>query len=385
MTVFDFIREELDEIRELGLFRVFRSIESGKGATVRINGRELINFCSNNYLGLANHPKGQKKAAEMLKKFGTGAGASRLVSGNFKLHEELESKIAKFEKTQASIVFPTGYMANLGTIQALVGEGDAVIVDRLDHASIIDGARLSGAKLLVYSHRDTKQLAKVLERSKAFRRRLIVTDHVFSMDGDIAPIEQLARLAARYHAMLMVDTAHSTGMLEFKLRWPRMAENMIVMGTLSKAIGSLGGFVAGKKGLIDYLRNRARSFIYTTALPPSVAAASIASLDILSKDDKPSKRMWANVKYLKEKLKPLGFNTMGSQSQIVPLFIGDTQLAVRLSAYLFENGIFLSAIRPPTVPKGTSRLRLTVTAMHSKDDIDVLASKLAEAKEKFIG
>lgn len=377
MGIFDFIKEELDEIRSQGLFRALNPIEEGRGAKVKIKGRTLINFCSNNYLGLAGDPRVIRKTKEILKKYGVGSGASRLVSGNYDVHEELEAKISEYERTPASIVFPTGYMANLGTMQALVGPGDAVIIDRLNHASIIDGARLSRAKLLVYPHKDMQQLEKTLQGSESFKKRLIVTDYIFSMDGDIAPIDKLIELAKKYKAMLMLDTAHSTGILDLKVK---DMSNVIIMGTLSKSIGSLGGFVSGSQNLIDLLRNKARSFIYTTALPPAIAAASIASFDIISRDCSLKEKLWDNVNYLKKKIKPLNFDLLGSETQIVPIMIGDARRAVEISNSLFSSGIFLSAIRPPTVPKGTSRLRLTVTAMHAKSDIDYLISKLSRIK-----
>jgi glycine C-acetyltransferase/8-amino-7-oxononanoate synthase len=382
MGIFDFIKEELDGIRKAGLFRTLRTIEEGKGARVRIRGKEFINFCSNNYLGLAGHPEVIRKTKEILKKHGVGSGASRLVSGNFEIHDELEAKISKYEGTPASIVFPTGYMANLGTMQALVGAGDAVIIDRLNHASIIDGAKISGAKLLVYPHRDMEELEIILKHAQIFKKRLIVSDHVFSMDGDIAPAEKLTELAIKYKSMLMLDTAHSTGVLDLKIK---NKTNVIIMGTLSKAIGSLGGFIAGSRDLIDYLKNKARSFIYTTGLPPAMAAASLASFDIIEKDSSYKEKLWDRVNYLKKKIQPFAFDTLGSETQIIPLVIGDARIAVDISNRLYSSGIFLSAIRPPTVPKGTSRLRMTVTAMHSKNDIDFLASKLKEIKEIYFG
>ena len=382
MGVFDFINEDLEEIKKEGLFRTIRPIEWGSGVRIKINGKKLINFCSNNYLGLSNDPRVVKKTSEILEKFGVGAGASRLVSGNFKVHEELERRISRFEGTEASIVFPTGYMANIGTIQALVGAGDAIIIDRLNHASIIDGARLSGAKLLVYPHKDMMQLEKILKNASGFKKKLIVTDHVFSMDGDIAPVKELLELSLKHDAMFMLDTAHSTGILDLKVK---DMSHLIIMGTLSKTTGSLGGFISGKRDLIDYLRNKARSFIYTTGLPPSIAAASIASFDIISRDKSLRNRLWHNVKYLKQKMNGLDLDTLGSQTQIVPILIGDAVLTIEVSNNLFCSGIFLSAIRPPTVPKGTSRLRLTLTAMHEEKDIDYLVSKLREAKEIFLG
>jgi 8-amino-7-oxononanoate synthase len=359
----DFIEQELNKLKEEG---AFRQLKTPKNA---------INFCSNDYLGLSKHPKVIERAASILKKYGVGAGASRLVSGNFDVHEELESKIAEYEKTQASIVFPTGYMANLGTIQALVGAGDAVIIDRLDHASIVDGARLSGAKLLVYPHKDTDALEKILKKASSFKRKLIVTDHIFSMDGDIAPVNELAALADKYDAMLMVDVAHSTGILDLDIS-PKYRNNLIIMGTLSKAVGSLGGFVAGTSGLIDYLRNKARAFIYTTALPPAIAAASVASFEIMMDEPQLKEKLWDNVKYLKDKIKKLGLDIMDTQTQIIPVMIGDSKKAVEISENIYKRGILLTAIRPPTVPKGTARLRLTVSAAHSRGGIEKLISIL---------
>jgi len=383
MKRFDFIKSELLELKKEDLFRTMRTIENSDGPRVTIEGKELINFCSNNYLGLADHPKVIDRAITILRKYGVGAGASRLVSGNFDIHEQLETAIAEYEGTEAAIVFPTGYMANLGVIQAMVGHEDAVIVDRLNHASIIDGARLSGAKLLVYGHNYMEKLEKVLKKKAVgCRRKLIVSDFIFSMDGDIALAEEMLHLARKYDAMLMLDVAHSTGVVDLIL--PE-GHNIILMGTLSKAIGALGGFVAGSQSLIDYLRNKARAFIYTTALPPAIAAAALASFEIISKDNSLQKKLWSNVEYLRKKLEPLKFDTIGSETQIIPLMIGDTKTTLDISQFLFDHGIFLSAIRPPTVPKDTSRLRLTVTAMHTKSDIDHLVSKLAEAKEEYLG
>ncbi len=276
-------------------------------------------------------------------------------------------------------------MANMGTIQALVGKDDAVIIDRLDHASIIDGARLSGAKLLVYPHRDMYRLEKILAKANNFRRILIVTDHVFSMDGDVAPLYELAALSKKYNAMLMIDTAHSTGILPLEMKYPAAKRDMIIMGTLSKAVGSLGGFVSGTSKLIEYLKNKARSFIYTTALPPAVTAASIAALEIIRKDDSFRRAIWNNIAYLKKRLARMALNTMGSTTQIIPIFVGDAKKAMKASEFLYDKGILLSAIRPPTVPEGTSRLRLSVTAKHTKEDINKLADLLDEMKGEFLG
>ena len=347
----EFIEEELKQLKDSGLYRSLKTIEKGK---------KYINFCSNDYLGLSRHPKVKEKAIEIIREFGFGAGSSRLISGNSIIHEELEKRIAKLKKREAAIVFPTGYMANLGAITALVGEGDAVIIDRLDHASIIDACRLSKAKLQVYPHKDLAALEKILKRSDKFKKCLIVTDTVFSMDGDIAPLAEISRLAKRFNAMFMTDDAHATGVIDLA----NPAD--IVMGTLSKAIGSLGGFIAGSAKLIDYLRNKARSFIYTTALPPAACAASIAAIEIIEKEPERIERLRMNSRLL------------GSETPIIPIIIGDAGKTMEISGKLFESGIFVPGIRPPTVPEGEARLRITVTSEHTKEDIECLASLLRE-------
>jgi 8-amino-7-oxononanoate synthase len=379
MTIFDFIDEELSSLKEDGLFRTLKTIEKVNGISYKVKGKEVINFCSNNYLGLSFSPAIIRSAEVALKEFGAGSGASRLVSGNYSLHEQLESAIAMYHKTPAAIIFPTGYMTNLGTIQGLVGAGDAVIIDRLDHASIVDGARLSGAKLLVYAHKDMKALEKVLKKAKAYKKRLIISDHVFSMDGDVAPVDEMTFLAKKYDAMLMLDVAHTIE--PFVSKDP----NVIIMGTLSKTIGSLGGYIAGSSKLIDYLRNKVRAYIFTTALPASIVASAMAAFEILMNDKYLVKGLKDNVEYARNAINKLGFDTMGSTTQIIPISIGDASKALKISEFLFDKGILLSAIRPPTVPNGTSRLRLSITALHTKEDIDKLVSALKLAKEKFLG
>lgn len=348
--MFEFINQELEELKKTGLYRSLRLIDLKKHKI----------FCSNDYLGLSQHPKVKEKAIETIKAFGFGAGASRLISGNTAIHEELEKKIARFKKREAAVIFPTGYMANLGAITSLVNENDTVIIDRLNHASIIDACRLSKAKLQVYAHKDMSALEKILQRSDKYRRRLIVTDAVFSMDGDIAPIKEICGLGKKYNAMTMADYAHATGVIEIE------GEPDIVMGTLSKAIGSIGGFIAGSLELIDYLRNKARSFIYTTALPPSACAASLAALEIIETDPEPLRNLRINSRFFK------------SETPIIPIIIGDAVKTMEISAKLFDRGIFVSGIRPPTVPEGQSRLRITVTATHTKEDLECLASSLQE-------
>lgn len=374
--MFEFINQELEELKASGLYRSLRTIEKINGNHVTIGEEDYLNFCSNNYLGLAGHPQVIEKAAEALKTFGFGAGASRLICGNTILHEELERKIAQFKNRQAAIVFPTGYMANLGAITSLVDENDTVIIDRLNHASIIDAGRLSKAKLQVYKHCDMQSLKSVLQRSEKFRRRLIVTDSVFSMDGDLAPLPEIVPLAKEFDAMTMIDDAHATGVIGKSGRGSEEHFNIpgkidIVMGTLSKALGSLGGFVAGDQRLIDYLRNKARSFIYTTALPPAACAAAMSAIEIIEADLGLLHQLKHNISLYHSLV-----HTPGSLSPIIPIMIGDAKKTMDLSQKLFAKGIFLSGIRPPTVPEGESRLRLTVSAIHSKEEIEFLVSVL---------
>ncbi|HDY68390.1 MAG: 8-amino-7-oxononanoate synthase [Candidatus Scalindua sediminis] len=375
------ISNELKKIKKSGLYRELNIVEGAQGPHVKIKGRKYISFCSNNYLGLANHPEIAKAVEDAVKKYGWGAGASRLISGNMKLHETLEEEISKFKRKEATIVFPTGYMANIGTICSLVSSGDLVICDRLNHASIIDGCRLSGATFRVYPHRDTVKLENILKKSSKYPRKLIVTDTVFSMDGDLAPLPDIVRIARKYKAMVMVDEAHGTGVFGKNGRGVVEHFNLnekvnIVMGTLSKAVGSLGGFVSGDKNLINYLRNKARTFMYTTALPPAVCAASIAGIKLIQKDHSLRESLWRNVHYVKEGLKLLNLNLVSSESPIIPVMIGDAKKAVNMSSFLFESGVLIPAIRPPTVPDKSSRLRVTVMATHTRADLDKLIDVL---------
>jgi glycine C-acetyltransferase/8-amino-7-oxononanoate synthase len=378
----DKISNELKEIKKSGLYRELNIVEGAQGPHVKIKGRKYISFCSNNYLGLANHPEIAKAVEDAVKKYGWGAGASRLISGNMKLHETLEDEISKFKRKESTIVFPTGYMANIGTICSLVSSGDLVICDRLNHASIIDGCRLSGATFRVYPHRDTVKLENILKKSSKYPRKLIVTDTVFSMDGDLAPLPDIVRIARKYKAMVMVDEAHGTGVFGKNGRGVVEHFNLnekvnIVMGTLSKAVGSLGGFVSGDKNLINYLRNKARTFMYTTALPPAVCAASIAGIRLIQRDHSLRESLWRNVCYLKERLKLLNINVISSESPIIPVMIGDAKKAVDVSRFLFKRGVLIPAIRPPTVPDKSSRLRFTVMSTHTRADLDKLLDVLS--------
>jgi 8-amino-7-oxononanoate synthase len=376
-----YISDELNKIKESGLYRELNILESPQGPHVKIKGRTYISFCSNNYLGLANHPEITKAVEDAVKKYGWGAGASRLVSGNMKLHKTLEDEISEFKKKEAAIVFPTGYMANIGTICSLVSSGDLVICDRLNHASIIDGCRLSGADFRVYPHRDVGKLENILKKSTGYPHKLIITDTIFSMDGDIAPLPDIVRIAHEYNAMVMVDEAHGTGVFGKNGRGVVEHYNLdeevkIIMGTLSKAVGCLGGFVSGNSDLISYLRNKARTFMYTTALPPAACAASIAGIKLIRKDHSLRESLWRNVRYVRERLKLLNLSIISSESPIIPIMIGGAKKAVDVSEFLFERGILIPAIRPPTVPIESSRLRITVMSTHTKDDLEKLLDVL---------
>ncbi|MGD0016920.1 MAG: 8-amino-7-oxononanoate synthase [Verrucomicrobiia bacterium] len=375
---------ELELARAAGLYRSLRHIESPQGPRITLDGREFLNFSSNDYLGLANDPVLKRAAVTALKKYGVGAGASRLICGNLAPYDKLERKLARLKDKEAAIVFGSGYAANVGTICALVGEGDVVILDKLDHASIIDGARQSGATIRVYPHKDMRKLETILTQSKDFRRILIITETVFSMDGDLAPLAEIVELKEQYGAWLMIDEAHATGLFGKYRRG--LAETVgvekqvdITLGTLSKALGCAGGFVLGSQTLIDYLRNRARSLIYSTALPPSVCASAAAAVDFVASDDghKRCDKLWRNVSELKNGLAKMGIQNE-SQSPIIPIIVGKETAAVEMSQRLFKRGIFVPAIRFPTVPKGKARLRVTVTARHSAEDIQTFLKEFGE-------
>ena len=378
-----YISDELSKIKESGLYRELKAVENAQDTRIAIEGKTYLSFCSNNYLGLANHPYVIEAVKKAVDEYGWGACASRLVSGNMTLHEALEKEISRFKRKDAAIVFPTGYMANLGVISSLVSGGDLVISDKLNHASIIDGCRLSGADFRVYAHCNMEKLETILKKTSKYNRKLIVTDSVFSMDGDLAPLPDIVRIAKEYNAMVMVDEAHGTGVFGENGRGVVEYFNLdnevdVVMGTLSKAIGSLGGYVCGDDDLISYLRNKARPFMYTTALPPAVCAASIASINLIQEDPSLREVLWNNVCCIKERLGSLGVDMISSQSQIIPLLIGDTQKTVDISKLLYERGILIPAIRPPTVPANSSRLRMTVMSSHTQADLESLFNSLRE-------
>jgi len=381
MSKMDWVRDELKQLKESGRYVPIRVLQSPQEAWVKIEGRNLLNMCSNNYLGLANHPEVREAMKKAVDEYGVGAGAVRSIAGTMEIHIKLEEKIAHFKHMEDSIVYQGGLLANLGTIPALVGKDDVIFSEELNHASIIDGVRLSGATKIVYSHLDTKDLEnKLKENRRSGMKSLIVTDGVFSMDGDIAPLNEIADLGIKYDSMVYVDDAHGEGVLGRNGRGIVDHFNLvdkvdIEMGTFSKAIGVMGGFVAGSHDLIDYLKQRARPFLFSSALNPPEIAAIMKSIEIMERDDSLLRKLWDNSKFLKEGLSSLGFNTGKSKTPITPVIIGDEKKTVEFSNALYKEGVFASPIVYPTVPKGTARIRLMPSAIHSKEDIQFAIDK----------
>lgn len=370
----NWLKAELDHLNQAGLRRSLRSAMTAPTGRILLDGREVILLGSNNYLGLSVHPKVIEAAAEAVREYGTSASASRLMSGNCQRYAELEAKIAEVKGTEAALVFSSGYLANIGTIPVLAGDGALILSDALNHASIIDGCRLSKATKQIYRHGDVEHLESLLMGSAQFRRRLIVTDGVFGMDGDIAPLPEICNLAEAYDAMVMVDDAHSFGVLGeqgggtieyFGLE----NRGVIQMGTLSKAIGGLGGYVAGSRVLIEFLMNRARGFIFTTGLPPATLAGASAAIDVMRSTPELRQRLLSNAQRLKTALLEKGFQLLPSETQILPLILGSADVASRFAEALLAHGVYAPAIRPPTVPEGTSRLRISVMASHTTEDL----------------
>jgi 8-amino-7-oxononanoate synthase len=373
----DDIHEELHEFDAQGLRRRLREVDFLGGMRASVNGRDCVLFCTNNYLGLADHPRVLERSQKALLRYGAGAQASRLVSGNFPIHRQLEEKTAAFKGSEAALAFPTGYMANLAAVSALVGEEDVLLCDRLNHASLIDACRMSKAKFMVYEHLSLEDLGKQLEKTSKYRRRLIVTDGLFSMDGDLVPLLKLMELANEHDAMVKVDDAHGTGVLGptgqgIVHHFPLKHFPAVVVGTYSKALGSMGGFVCGPKIFIEYLLNQARTFIYTTGLPPAVCGASLGAIEVLEQETSRVDKLWDNSKRIRDGLKALGYEIPRGAGPILPVVVGENEEAVKMSDRLLEEGILVVAIRPPTVPKGTARLRLSVSSAHSNEDIEKL-------------
>lgn len=376
MDPLHFIDEEISKLKETGLYNTIRTISSSLSSNVVVNGKKVIDMCSNNYLGLANNPVLKEVAKKMIDEYGVGPAAVRSIAGTTDKHLELEKKLAAFKHVESSIHLQSGYCANLGVISSLVGEEDLIFSDELNHASIIDGCRLSKAKIVRYKHTDIEDLENQLKLYKAATcRKLVITDGVFSMDGDIAPLDKITEVAKRYDAIVYVDDAHGEGVLgrngagivdHFKLH------NIVdvEVGTLSKAFGIVGGFAAGSGRLVDYLKQKARPFLFSSAATLADVGAAIAAVDLLQSSSEPVKNLWDNARYFQNKMKESGFDIGKTQTPITPIMLGDVKLAREFSSKLFENGIFAQAIGYPTVPMGKARIRVMIHAIHTQDDLD---------------
>jgi glycine C-acetyltransferase len=376
MSKTDWITQEIEGLKQAGLYNRIRTIGSPQGAWLVVDGKKVLNFCSNNYLGLANHPDIIAAARKATSEMGIGPAAVRSIAGTMTLHVELEKRLAAFKGVEAAITFQSGFTANLATIPALVGKEDVIFSDRLNHASIIDGCRLSGAKIIAYEHNDPASLeAQIKENLSQFRRALVVTDGVFSMDGDIAPLPDIYEVTKKYDLLLMVDDAHGEGVLgkggrgivdHFGLHGKVDVE----VGTLSKAFGVVGGVVAGNAVIIEWLRQRGRPFLFSSAVTVPDAAACLAAIDLLEDSTQLVDKLWSNAKYFKAEMKTLGFNTGASETPITPVMLGEAPLAQQFSRELFEAGVFAMSIGFPTVPQGKARIRVMISAAHSTDDLD---------------
>jgi len=380
MGKIDFVEKELQFLKEEGRYRQIRWIEESPSPWVRMNGERVLLLCSNNYLGLANDPRLKEGALRAIEEWGCGSGGSRSISGSLAIHRLLEERLACFHGCEAALLFNSGYSANLSILTSLMGEGDVIFSDEFNHASIVDGCRLSKASIQIYHHLDVNHLEVLLEENRERRKKMIVTDGIFSMDGDVAPLSDIVQLAKRYESLTMVDEAHAIGVFGSNGRgvlehFQLSHEVDIHMGTFGKALGSFGAYVAGRRSLIDYLVNKGRVFLYTTALPPSVSASILASLEILDREPERRVRLWENVNYLRKGLNQLGFDTMQSQAHIIPLLIGELKLTMEMDRRLFERRIFVQGIRPPTVPEGKCRLRVTVMATHTREDLNFALEK----------
>ncbi len=375
MGKLDFVEELLQDLKAQNLYNTIRTIGSPMDAWIIVDGKRVLNMCANNYLGFANHPKLKEAAKKAIDEYGVGPTAVRSIAGTMDLHLELEEKLARFKKAEAVVSFQSGFVSNQAVIPTITGAEDVIFSDELNHASIIDGCRLSKAKVVRYAHNDPADLEAKLKEHASARRKLIITDGVFSMDGDIAPMDEIVKVAEKYDALTMIDDAHGEGVLgeggrgivdHFGLH----GRVDIEIGTLSKAFGVVGGYAAGNAKIIEYLRQRARPFLFSSAVTPPDVAACIAAVDILQESDELVKKLWSNADYFKSKMKELGFNTGQTQTPITPIIIGDAAKAVAFSKALFDNGIFAMSITYPTVPRGTERIRVMNSATHSKEDLD---------------
>lgn len=370
------IDDELKNLKETGFYNTIRTMDSPQGPSVIVDGKRVLNFCANNYLGLANHPRVVEAAIDAMRKYGIGPGAVRSIAGTMSLHVELERRVAAFKRVESAITFQSGFTANGATIPALVGKEDAIFSDELNHASIIDGSRLSGAKIHRFKHADPADLDRVIQEAQGtYRRGLMITDGVFSMDGDFAPLDKLVEVSDKYNLMTMVDDAHGEGVMgeggrgivdHFKLH----GKIDIELGTFSKAFGVVGGMVAGNARIIEWLRQRGRPFLFSSAVTVPDVAACIAAVDLLEESTELVDRLWANARYFQKEMRKLGFDTGLTQTPITPVMLGDVQLAREFSRQLFEEGIFAMALGFPTVPMGKARIRVMISAAHSQDDLE---------------
>jgi len=386
-----FILDERARLEQEGLLINLRTIESPQGAWITVDGSRVLNLCSNNYLGMANHPQLKEAASRAIDQYGVGPAAVRTIAGTMVLHTELEQKLARYKRVEAAISFQSGFNSNLATIPTLVGKDDLIFSDELNHASIIDGCRLSGAPIIRFEHCNPSSLEQKLKDTHpegTEPRSLIITDGVFSMDGDIAPLPPLVELAEKYNAMIMVDDAHGEGVLgeggrgavdHFKMHGRVDVE----VGTLSKAFGVVGGFVAGKKIIIDHLRQKGRPFLFSSALTPADVAACSAAVDILESSDALVQRLWSNTDYFKKKMRKAGFDTGSSQTPITPVLLGDVKVAQEFSRLLFREGVFAMAIGYPTVPMGKARIRAMISATHSESDLDFGIEKFVSVGQQL--
>ena len=367
----DYLDSELNELRERGLFRWPRMLEGAQEPLARYDGHEVINLASNNYLGLANHARLKAAARRAIDELGVGSGAVRTIAGNMAIHRELEDELARFKHTEATLLYQSGFTANAGTVAALLGKEDIIVSDELNHASIIDGARLSGAEKKIYPHKDIAAARALLAESRSARRLLLITDGVFSMDGDIAPLPDLLTVAEEFGAIMMVDDAHASGVLGQAGRGTVDHFNLhgrvhVQVGTLSKAFAGQGGYVAGSRSLVDYLIHRARPLLFSTSHPPSVAASALAAVRLVQEEPELIERLWDNTRFFKKGLTQLGWNTGASETPITPVMVGDERLTMDLSDRLFTAGVFALGIAFPTVPRGKARIRTIVTAGHTR-------------------
>lgn len=388
-----FLGENLQLLKDQHLYKVPKILESPAAGRVRMNGKEVVNLSSNNYLGLANHPRVKQAALEAVEKWGVGAGAVRWIGGTMSVHQELEERLAKFKHVEAVLVFTGGFTANSGCIPAVVTDKDVIISDELNHASIIDGVRLSAAAYkksegYVYGHKNMDELESILKKTQHFAKRMIITDGVFSMDGDIAPLPEIVNLAEQYDAFVMVDDAHASGVLGKNgagstSHFDLYGRVDIQLGTLSKALGVVGGYIAGSALLKDWLINRGRPYLFSTAHPPMVAAALIAALDVMENDPEPMKRLWDNTRWWKNALAEAGFDTMGSETPITPVYVGDEAAAQEMERMLWDEGVYALSIVFPTVARGKARIRTMPSAAHSQEDLEFALNAFKKVRDRM--